>query len=213
MQPPKSSICVLCGDRPATTRDHIPPKGLFKGLGVQLITVPACSICNNGASSDDEDLRYFISAQIGKQSPGSAKLWDDGAHKSIKRKTKLRESVIASASEVETSGGQGNIDVRIAFEAPVSIYQKVFERTTRGLYFFHTGRILPPNTKVVVDMLDSQPELNTPEIQSLTKHCIGAEAFVYRFGVDEADNSLWLYEFYGSHWVMAKTGAVIEDAF
>lgn len=213
MQSPKSSICVLCGSYPATTRDHVPPKGLFKGLGAQLITVPACSICNNGSSSDDEDLRFFISAQIGKQAPGSAKLWDDGAHKSIKRKTKLREAIIASAREVETSDSQGNIVERIAFEAPVQIYQKVFERTTRGLYFFHTGRILPPGTRVVVDMLAGQPELNTPEIHSLTKHCIGAEACVYRFGVNETDNSLWLYEFYGAHWVMVQTGAVIEDAF
>ena len=213
MQPPKSSICVLCGSRPATTRDHIPPKGLFKGLGVQLITVPACIICNNGSSSDDEDLRYFISAQIGKQFPGSAKLWDDGAHKSIKRKTMLRKTVIDSAREVETSDSQGNTSVRIAFEAPVRIYQNVFKRTTRGLYFFHTGRILSPGTRVVVDMLDSQPELNTPEIQSLSKHSIGDNACVYRFGIDETENSLWLYEFYGAHWIMVQTGAVIEDAF
>ena len=57
MQPPKSNICVICGTPPAVTVDHVPPKCLFKGVAnAQLRTVPACAICNNGASSDDEDV-------------------------------------------------------------------------------------------------------------------------------------------------------------
>lgn len=202
---------MLCAIRPATTHDHVPPKELFKGLEAQLITVPACSTCNNGSSSDDEDLRFFISVQIGKRTSGSAKLWDDGAHKSIKRKTKLREAVIASTRAIETLDNEGNSVVRLAFEAPVRIYETVFERTSRGLFFFHTGRILSPKTLVVVDMLEGTPELDTPEVQSLTKRSIAGEACVYRFCVYEADSSLWLYEFYGAHWVMVRTGDVIEQ--
>lgn len=202
---------MLCAIRPATTHDHVPPKGLFKGLEAQLITVPACSICNNGSSSDDEDLRFFISAQIGKQTSGSAKLWEDGAHKSIKRKAKLRAPFMASIREVEKLDNHGNSVVRLAFEAPVRTYQSVFERTTRGLFFFHMGRILSPDTLVVVDLLEGRPELETPEIQALTKHSIAGEACVYWFGVDEADSSFWLYEFYGAHWVMVRTGGAVEQ--
>lgn len=94
MQPPKSETCVICGVRIAETVDHVPPKGFFRGVeNAQLRTVPACHTCNNGASSDDEDVRFFISAQIGKQNPASKKLWEDGAHKTILRKTKLREAL------------------------------------------------------------------------------------------------------------------------
>lgn len=100
VQPPKSDICVICGLNKATTKDHIPPKGLFKGLNSQLITVPACLTCNAGTSSEDEDFRFYISMQIGKQTPGSARLWDDGAYKSIIRKTSLRHAVIKTAHEV-----------------------------------------------------------------------------------------------------------------
>lgn len=35
MQPPKSSICVICGIRPATTSEHLPPRGFFKGIVVE----------------------------------------------------------------------------------------------------------------------------------------------------------------------------------
>ena len=100
MQPPKSETCVICGVRTAETVDHVPPKGFFKGVtNAQLRTVPACWVCNNGASSDDEDMRFYISTQIGKQNPASKVLWDDGAYKTIKRKIKLRNSFLANVRE------------------------------------------------------------------------------------------------------------------
>ena len=52
--------CYLCGGE-ATTRDHIPPKGLFPApRTANLITVPACSTCNQRASLDDGYLRLVL---------------------------------------------------------------------------------------------------------------------------------------------------------
>jgi hypothetical protein len=158
MQPPSSEICVICGVRLADTVDHVPPKGFFKGVAnSHLRTVPACRTCNNGASSDDEDVRFFISAQIGKQNPASKTLWEHGAHRTILRKTKLRAAFVATAGEVAVVGEDGTHTTRVAFHVPVSTYQRVFDRTTRGLYFFHTGRILPANVPVSVTMLTGTP--------------------------------------------------------
>lgn len=212
MKSPKSNVCVLCGIRPATTRDHLPPKGWFKGLGAQLITVPACAECNEGASGDDVDLRFYISAQIGKQTPGSAALWDDGAHKTILKKTALRAAFLASKRDVVVTdtGGIGN--VRLAFEVPVQLYQTEFERIVRGLYFHHTARILPQNVPVVVDLLNGA-DVDNPHVQALNKHQIGGEACIYRFGIagDKFDSSVWVFEFYHAHFVMVRTGATAED--
>ncbi len=80
MQPPKSSTCVICGVRPLTTTAHVPPRGFLKGIIGQFRTVPACSICNNESSGDDETLRNYISLQNGKQTTGTIKPWDNGAH-------------------------------------------------------------------------------------------------------------------------------------
>src|SRR5438105_2116110 len=54
--------CVYCGERDATTEDHIPPRCLF-GLPLPstLIKVPSCFRCNNGASKDDEYFRMVLS--------------------------------------------------------------------------------------------------------------------------------------------------------
>jgi hypothetical protein len=53
--------CAICG-KPCetTTRDHIPPKGLFgKPLPDNLLTVPSCQQCNQEASGDDEYFRLL----------------------------------------------------------------------------------------------------------------------------------------------------------
>ena len=211
MQPPKSDICVICGVRPAETVDHVPPKGFFNGVvNAQLRTVPACSVCNNGASSDDEDVRFFISAQIGKQNSASKQMWEAGARKTILRKTKLREAFVATAGEVTVVESDGTHTTKIAFRVPVSTYQRVFERTTRGLYFFHTGRILPAAAPVSVTMLAGTPSMDTDEIRVLNVETIGDGACVYRYGVvpEDVDCSLWIYEFHHAHWAMVTTGTV-----
>jgi hypothetical protein len=211
MQPFKSEICVICETRKATTRDHIPPKGLFIGVKEpQLITVPACRVCNNGDSDKDEVLRLYISLQIGKQQPETELLWDKGAYKSLERKTKLCKELTASICENESVDYNGNSVIGIGFYADSSIYQAVFERTTRGLYFHHTGRILPQTTQISVKPLLTQPKLDTADLNLLKKNSIGGEACVYTFGIENENNSLWLYEFYGAHWILVMTGDVIS---
>lgn len=210
MQPPKSDVCVICGVRPAETVDHVPPKCFFRGVeNAQLRTVPACSICNNGASSDDEDVRFYISAQIGKQNPASAALWDGGAYRTINRKLKLRKSFLANARDVQVREEDGNTTNRLSFHVPISTYQRVFERTTRGLYFFHTGLILPAVIPVSVTMLSGIPNLDTDEIRMLNVEAIGKGACVYRYGVtvEEVNSSLWIYEFHKAHWALVTTGS------
>lgn len=213
MRPPKSDVCVICGTRPAVTLDHVPPKGFFKGVvNAQLRTVPACRECNNGASSDDEDVRFFISVQIGKQNPASKQLWENGAHKSILRKKTLREAFVANAREVVVVGADGSHTTRIAFHVPVVTYQRVLERTTRGLYFLHCRRVLPASIPVNATMLTGVPNMETEEIRMLNLENIGDGAFIYRYGIlpDNPDSSLWIYEFHHAHWAMVTTGAAGE---
>jgi hypothetical protein len=148
MQPPKSSTCIICGIRPAITAEHVPPRGFFKGIVGQFRTVFACDICNNGSSEDDESLRNFISAQIGKQTTGAKHLWEMGAHKSLLRSTKIRSALLDTLQEVAVVNEDGSTTTRLRFFVPVSLYQRVFERVTRGLHFFHTEKILPIDTPV-----------------------------------------------------------------
>jgi hypothetical protein len=212
MQPPKSHICVICGIEVATTRDHVPPKGLFKGVvDANLITVPACQPCNNRSSPDDEDMRAFISMQVGKQTPETAQLWDKGALKSIKRKTALRNQVLSTAQKIALVGEDGVAVTRLAVEIPAKTIESVFGRTTRGLYFFHTGRILDPSCRVeVTPQLARQID---PLYEQFQYNEIGGSACRYWYGIVSADptSTLWLYCFYHSVWIQVLTGAMCED--
>lgn len=214
MQPPKSSTCVICGIRPATTDEHVPPRGFFKGLSGQFRTVPACNICNNGASNDDEELRFYISAQIGKQTDGSKRLWEKGAHKSILRSTKLRSKFLSTLQEVTASDANGKAINRMVFLVPVSLYQRVFERVTRGLYFWHTSIIFPTSTSVRINLHLKAPNLDDTEFRAFETYSIADDAFEYRFGIDSEDmrNSIWLFCVHKSQWVQASTGLLADDA-
>lgn len=213
MQSPASAVCVICGIRPATTRDHVPPKGLFKGVSYDAITVPACVNCNNGASSDDEDLRFMVSVQVGKHTPEAAKLWDEGAHKSVLRKTALRKQFLATAKEIETVDSNGKKVIRIQFEAPKRLYQSVFVRTVRGLYFFHTSRILPGIVQARAELLSHAPD--SAAVHDLNFFSIAGGACNYWFGIDDqdSDNSLWVFRVHVDHWIEVRTGVLVGESF
>lgn len=52
--------CIYCG-APATSDDHVPPRGLIRPCRRQeLWTVDSCDICNGGASSDEEYFRLMV---------------------------------------------------------------------------------------------------------------------------------------------------------
>src|SRR4051812_45143873 len=56
----RNKQCVYCGQL-ATTGDHIPPASLFASPRPNnLIKVPSCKACNDGASKDDEYFRVQL---------------------------------------------------------------------------------------------------------------------------------------------------------
>lgn len=213
MQPPKSNICVICGVNPATTNEHVPPRGFFKGLSGQFHTVPACSSCNNGSSKDDEELRLYISLQIGKQTEGSEALWEKGAYKSVLRSMQLRSAFMSTLREVSVTLPNGEVTKQLEFLVPVELYQRVFERVTRGLFFWHTGSILSSDIPVKIQLLTGAPDLDSPDLKNLESHSIAEGAFEYRFGVDPKDNrnTIWLFRVHKAHWLYATTGVLADD--
>jgi len=212
MDPPKSKICVLCGENVATTRDHVPPKGLFKGskAGLSLITVDACAGCNNGASDYDEAFRTYLSLEAGRSNAAKVALWDEGAKKSLARKPRFRQELGASAKEViDPLTGEW----RIAIPVPVRLVDQVLGRTARGLHYFHTHRILAPHTRVLVDKADGLIDLNSGGLEHMGLGEVGGPIFRYRWAVapEDNDSGLWVLQFHESITYFVQTGAIIED--
>jgi len=95
-------ICSICGEREATTRDHIPPKSiLVKPYPSNLITVQACAACNNGASAMDEKFRVYLAAAVGDNSESARKLWKDRSLATLRKNRKLVAALSSSMRDVE----------------------------------------------------------------------------------------------------------------
>lgn len=49
----KNEVCYFCG-APATSKEHVPPKLMFRGFSCDRITVPSCDAHNMGKSGEDQ---------------------------------------------------------------------------------------------------------------------------------------------------------------
>jgi hypothetical protein len=142
-QKPKS-LCAICGKEEATTKDHIPPKGIFaKPFPKNLITVPACSKCNNGASGDDEAFRTDLSLHVGADTPETQKLWKKHVLKTFYRQPKLRQQRINDLKPMYLKS-PGDIIYKPSYVGhwDSKAHDFVIERIIRGLYYYHFKEVL-----------------------------------------------------------------------
>src|SRR5689334_1954265 len=86
--------CVFCGAADGTTKDHVPPKGIFVNPRPQLITVPACARCNNRTSQLDEEFKIFLSLKVGVDTPSSRAFWREGALASIQNNQRIMRKIL-----------------------------------------------------------------------------------------------------------------------
>jgi hypothetical protein len=205
----EEQICVLCGKEKATTKDHVPPKGIFpRPRPNDLIKVPACFKCNNFDASNDEIFRVYLSIHVGVDKPSSKALWENHAFKSIKHNRRLQRTLINGMKPVYVRSPSG---IFVGKETGVlwdsKAHDTVINRTVRGLYFYHYSEILPPESLIKVNW----HQVLTKEMEEMSRgwkeYSIANGDFQYRYGrVEEfPGKSLWLFQFYEKHWASAHT--------
>jgi hypothetical protein len=172
--------------------------------------VPACAKCNNGSSVEDEDFRTYLSLQIGKQTDLMEKLWLQ-SHKSLKRRTSMRRAFLESIKSLNLTL-QTEAGVSSAFEVPARIYDVVFKRVIRGLYYHHFNEILGESVKVEVAPLTGIDDISFLLIKDWPAYSIGDDAFVYKVSraSDAPKSTVWVMQLYEAHWILGETGDVIQ---
>jgi len=194
-------ICAICGQLGATTRDHIPPKSIFpRPLPNDLITVPACEICNNTASRYDEIFKVFISFRITEPNELT-----DRTARTIETNNRLFRRLQDECRELGLVDLQGNIEVVNVAQWDSDAHDRVIERVIRGLYFHHTGRPVPHNHEVKVQFLRSIPQ-QIQEDSNFQEGSVGNAQFKYKYIVDPYSGwSTWVFDFYGEHFASGYT--------
>jgi hypothetical protein len=208
----KDIKCVLCGKRVATTKDHVPPKGIFpKPRPNDLIKVPACFKCNHCASSTDEMFRVYLSLHVGTDTPRTKTLWEKHALRTINHNRKLKQKIIKGMKPVYVRSQGGIIlgrEMGILWDSEV--HDSIITRTVRGLYFYHFGVVLPPESKFKINWHRSLTIEMEEMSRSWDNHSIANGDFQYRYGRSEEspDKSIWLFQFYNKHWASAHTNLI-----
>ncbi|MFA6178714.1 MAG: hypothetical protein WC696_03775 [Candidatus Methylopumilus sp.] len=204
-----SQLCVICGQVEATTFDHVPPKGIFpKPRPNDLVTVPCCFSCNNFGSKHDEEFRVFLSLQLGMELPATRKLWKEGALRSIQHNQRLRNHIINSSRLIDVKSPAGiYLGKQRAVPMPIKAHNAVLDRTVRGLYFHHFGRILGSRVSCRVRPLNGLPAGFESIIKLMEFGSVGGDSLVYRYGraFDSPLDSLWVILFYKRYLVFVET--------
>lgn len=222
-QKPLSGECVYCG-KPATSRDHVPPRNLFPGPQPSaLVTVPSCDACNQGASLDDEYFRLIVALRHDLDHP-DAKIARETAVRSLSRPeaSGLRASFLLGTEFVDlvTPGGlyAGRSGL---YEFDVGRLLRVVRRITLGLFYRETCRRLPDSYKASVwlpsvmdtsasplDGLRSMRSIATTLSASGPPKFIGNRVLSYWWlpvANGDPNCTSWLMVFYGRVMFLAAT--------
>lgn len=204
-------LCVICGVKKATTKDHVPPKSIFaKPRPSDLVTIPACHSCNVSGSVADEEFGAFVAMATTIKNNGSdKKLFHQRVVKPLHHNKRLYRQIIDQSKAVTLVTPSGIIyDKAYQTHWNVEAHQKVMERTVRGLYFHHFSDILDKSTNFQIEAFETWPEEIINISKTLYQKSIGEEKLVYRFGKTMKNDyvaTLWLFQFYQSHLVLVIT--------
>jgi len=203
-----TDICGYCGSTSPTTRDHIPPRGIFPHPRPgDLITIPSCDSCNQGASDSDELFRAYLSLHVGVETPSTSRLWEP-AVRGIQRNRRLHQRLLAEMERVWLMTPSGVIygqAHRGRWDS--NAHDVTVERMIRGLYFHHYGEVPGNRVRLKAHWFRTL----SPDLLEATAECeqrsVGGGEFVYRFGraSDAPLHSIWLFEFHKRHWAGGQT--------
>jgi hypothetical protein len=206
-------VCAICGYGRATTRDHLPPRGIFpRPLPVRMVTVPACSDCNNGASDQDDRFRLYLAASTAYFNDAATRLWRERVLPTLHANGRLRREFSTNFGDGIHQRADGTIDRREGFRWPISAYSPVLERIARGLYYHHFDECLGRRAQCEIHMVSALPDKFVEQTNDWPTDHVGNEIFTYRYGrAEEAPlRSYWVFQFFKAHWGTVETFPVGE---
>ncbi|EDM46959.1 HNH endonuclease [Marinobacter algicola] len=202
-------LCALCGENPATTRDHIPPQGIYpkpRDNDINFNIVPACSSCNNGAAVEDEQFKVFIGISTGEFHDQPETVINSIA-RTIGNNQKIANQIFETKRNVYAYRQNQVLEPAVSVTFDGEKYCKVVSRIVRGLYWIERGKALGlgsninifPTDQMKPDFAKSIKEL----MDCLNPHLLNKKTFVYKVLFNDDGSSIWGIQFFGKHTVFA----------
>ena len=213
-------ICTYCGLHPGTTRDHVPPKGLFARPRPKLVTVPCCEACRKTQPLDDEYFVRMVSMKNDLYESESSRDARNAALRSLTKPTKQRftQALLRSVNDVAVHSPSGiYLGNRLAYNVDLDRLSRVIERSTLGLHLEEFKTRLPIGHRCKVYALDGFAEASpeqSRDVRMLWRHAtsgqrrdLGVNVFTYWFRRLEGPEiaTLWAFVVYGGLGFIATT--------
>lgn len=203
------NLCALCGENSTTTKDHIPPQGIYpkpRDNDINFNTVPACSSCNNGAAVEDEEFKVLIGLSTGEFHENPDVVVDSIARTAEKNR-RIANQIFNAEQNVFACLHGSILEPAVAVKFDGEKYHKVISRIVRGLYWQQKGHALGLKPKIKVFQAHRiKPEFasSLEDIMShLKPHPLNKGTFVYKVQFFNDGKSIWGMQFFERHTVFA----------
>ena len=193
--------CCYCG-KPATTRDHVPTRKLFpEPRPSDLITVPACAVCNNASSKDEEYFIHVILSHVQADSHAARTLRKQLFSKSLSaRRVRMAQRMLSAMLPIT------RVDPRLgelrAFEIQPEPFNRSVEKIARGLYAHAYATPLPARRISEVVLNPGADLMENPVVRGVIAggagRTIGDGVFTFKIDRDAATEValcvLWFFQ-------------------
>jgi hypothetical protein len=200
-------LCAICGENEATTKDHIPPQGLYpkpRANNLRLNTVPACAQCNNGASVVDEEFKVLIRFSTGEHQRNPLVALDSIA-RTVGKNQKIANQIFSTKRDIWAKLKDGTVKPMVSISFDKQKYDSVIQRISRGLHWMETGKAISNNAKLTVVqgsvMEQSLAEYMMDIMMKLPLKKLNMDTFTYRFQIVDEKLSIWGMQFFGENTV------------
>ncbi|WP_223592824.1 hypothetical protein [Pseudomonas sp. A-R-19] len=218
-----TNTCYMCS-KPATTREHAPPRCLFpaqkyslngKDQRVNLIVVPACDEHNGDKSADDQYLMHILPMSFGLNEVADH-YFQTKVQESIASNNRLTKSLAGSAVQVKVHDlDKDEWTQTLAFKVDMVRLMGVLEMNARAIYFRHHNAKLTTKLSSLTNftLLGNSLQLNVLLNRVMSEgeemlDAVGAErhgpnpdVFFYRIA-REGNLELLEFTFYGTSKVL-----------
>lgn len=205
--------CVYCSNNLGMTQDHVPPKSFFpRPRPSDLITVPSCQQCNQGAGKEEEFfLATFMFSEAGS-TPAGQQLWAEKLDRMYQKNLGLRKTIARVLSDklVWTPTGL-YLGRHMTIKIDHPRLERVAEKIVRGLYYHEYGTPLPSNAEIMTMFLHTNAKFHAaqpyfPELGVGTRMWPGIFEYSRNRLLGSPEKSMWLMRFYSWAYFWAITG-------
>ena len=200
-------MCVYCGDKPGSTRDHVPPQNLFpKPKPANMVTVPCCKECQARFKKDEDVFMAWITFGPAGVSPTGKLLWEQKLKRTYKKDLGLKNVIARSFknARLQTPGGI-YLGEKLAISIDRERRNNVLRKIVRGLFWVEHKERLPTEVPIEIYGIKGHDEI----IDEMIAHALEATTawegiFEYRHCREQDTfDSYWIMAFFGQNYFVA----------